>query len=173
MYILTDYELALGLLVNIVMHGFNDVESIVYHPHRVNDFIQGSWSTPTMKIGLRKSLEDTDRFPFLVSRFCERNWASSCWPKLGLEPKFHEPGTFAGFGKNCLKIVADKYLSDIQGLFNSIYGTPLKNQNFENRAPSCFKLAQIRPRAKISWAWYFWWLRKTWTNIYPINPADF
>ena len=27
-------------------------------------------------------------------------------------------------------------------------GTPLKNQNFENRASSCFKLAQIRPRAK-------------------------
>ena len=21
------------------------------------------------------------------------------WPKLGLEPKFHEPGTFCGFGK--------------------------------------------------------------------------
>ena len=21
------------------------------------------------------------------------------WPKLGLEPKFHEPGTFGGFGK--------------------------------------------------------------------------
>ena len=21
------------------------------------------------------------------------------WPKVGLEPKFHEPGTFGGFGK--------------------------------------------------------------------------
>ena len=21
------------------------------------------------------------------------------WPKLGLEPKFHDPGTFGGFGK--------------------------------------------------------------------------
>ena len=21
------------------------------------------------------------------------------WPKLGLEPKFHDPGTFSGFGK--------------------------------------------------------------------------
>ena len=21
------------------------------------------------------------------------------WPKLGMEPKFHEPGTFGGFGK--------------------------------------------------------------------------
>ena len=30
-----------------------------------------------------------------------------------------------------------------------------KNQNFENRATSCFKLAQIRPRAKISWIWDF------------------
>ena len=27
---------------------------------------------------------------------------------------------------------------------------PLKNQNFENWASTCFKLAQIRPRAKIS-----------------------
>ena len=22
------------------------------------------------------------------------------WPKLGLEPKFHDPGTFGGFGKH-------------------------------------------------------------------------
>ena len=29
-------------------------------------------------------------------------------------------------------------------------GTPLKNQNFENRASTCFKLAKIKPRAKIS-----------------------
>ena len=28
-------------------------------------------------------------------------------------------------------------------------GTPHKNQNFENRASTCFKLAQIRPRSKI------------------------
>ena len=28
-------------------------------------------------------------------------------------------------------------------------GSPLKNQNFENRASTCFKLAQIRPRANI------------------------
>ena len=50
-------------------------------------------------------------------------------------------------------------------------GTPLKNQNFENRASICFKLAQIRPRAKISWAWDFWWLRKTRTNR-QTNPQD-
>ena len=30
------------------------------------------------------------------------------------------------------------------------YGDPLKNQNFENRASSCFKLAKIKPRAKMS-----------------------
>ena len=30
------------------------------------------------------------------------------------------------------------------------YGDPPKNQNFENQSSSCFKLTQIRPRAKIS-----------------------
>ena len=40
-------------------------------------------------------------------------------------------------------------------------GTPLKNKNFENRTSTRFKLAQIRPRAKISWSRDFWWLRKT------------
>ena len=29
------------------------------------------------------------------------------------------------------------------------YGYPLNNKNFENRASSCFKLAQISPRPKI------------------------
>ena len=53
-------------------------------------------------------------------------------------------------------------------------GTPLKNQNFENRASTCFKLAQIRPRAKISWIWDFWGLWKTRTKFYPkIYPVDF
>ena len=32
------------------------------------------------------------------------------WPKLGLEPKFHELGTFGGFGKS---------LSDIKRMFNT------------------------------------------------------
>ena len=40
------------------------------------------WGAPfkikILKIGLRSDLK---------------------WPKLGLEPKFHEPGTFGGFGK--------------------------------------------------------------------------
>ena len=43
-------------------------------------------------------------------------------------------------------------------------GTPLKNQNFENRASTCLKLAQIRPRAIIWWPCDFWWLRKMRTN---------
>ena len=39
-------------------------------------------------------------------------------------------------------------------------GTPLKNQNFENRASSCFKLAKIKPRAKMSGSWdIFFFLR--------------
>ena len=47
------------------------------------------------------------------------------WPKLGLEPKFHESGTFGGFGK---------VLPNIQRIFNTGPPPPLKNQNFENRA---------------------------------------
>ena len=39
-----------------------------------------------------------------------------------------------------------------------------RNISISNRASSCFKLAQIRPRAKISWPSDFWWLLKTWTN---------
>merc|ERR1712102_143399 len=79
------------------------------------------------------------------------------WLKSGLEPKFHESGTFGGFGKR---------RQSLSRIFNTgPYGDPpLKNQNFENRASSCFKLAQIRPRAKISLTWVFWWLRKTWTH---------
>ena len=41
-------------------------------------------------------------------------------------------------------------------------GTPLKNQNFENRASSCFKLAKNKPRAKMSGSWgifFFFWPR--------------
>ena len=34
----------------------------------------------------------------------------------------------------------------------------------KNRISSCFQLAQIRPRAKMSWPWDSWWLRKMWTN---------
>ena len=37
-----------------------------------------------------------------------KNRTSSCLPKLGLEPKFNETGTFGGFGKSA------QSLSDIQ-----------------------------------------------------------
>ena len=47
-------------------------------------------------------------------------------------------------------------------MFLDHMGTPLKNQNVENRASSCFKLAQIRPSTKISCPWDLW-LRKTQT----------
>ena len=41
------------------------------------------------------------------------------WPKLGLEQKFHEAGTFGGFGKRA------QSLSDIQRIFNTgPYGDP-------------------------------------------------
>ena len=33
-----------------------------------------------------------------VKNFENRSTVLS-WPKLGLEPKFHDPGTFGGFGK--------------------------------------------------------------------------
>ena len=36
------------------------------------------------------------------------------WSKLGLEPKFHETGTFRGLGKRA------QSLSDIQRIFNTI-----------------------------------------------------
>ena len=32
------------------------------------------------------------------------------WPKLGLEPKFHDPGTFGGFGKREQNVIL--YLVD-------------------------------------------------------------
>merc|ERR1712154_733189 len=42
------------------------------------------------------------------------------WPKVGLEPKFHDPGTFGGFGNR-----ENKVLSDIQRIFNTgPYGDP-------------------------------------------------
>ena len=33
------------------------------------------------------------------------------WPKLGLEPKFHDPGTFGGFGKREQSFI--RYPADI------------------------------------------------------------
>ena len=32
------------------------------------------------------------------------------WPKLGLDPKFHDPGTFGGFGKRGKTFIIYYYL---------------------------------------------------------------
>ena len=63
--------------------------------------------------------------------------------KIDTEPKFHVPRSSNG---------KDYGGQPKRGQFLTLdhMGTPLKNQNFENRASTCFKLAQIRPRAKIS-----------------------
>ena len=56
------------------------------------------------------------------------------WPKLGLEPKCHDPETFGGLEN------ANKVLSDIQRIFNTApYGDPppLENQHFEKRFSAC------------------------------------
>ena len=51
------------------------------------------------------------------------------WPKLGLEPKCHDPETFGGFGTRT------KFYPISRGYLTLDHmGTPLKNQNFENRA---------------------------------------
>ena len=39
--------------------------------------------------------------------------SDSSWPKLDIEPEFHETGTFGGFGKRA------QSLSDIQRIFNT------------------------------------------------------
>ena len=77
------------------------------------------------------------------------------WPKLG--PNFMTLGLLVALEN-------DKVYPGFLTLDH--LGTPLKNQNFENQASSCFKLAQIRPRAKISLPWVFWWLQKTDIDMY-------
>ena len=68
--------------------------------------------------------------------------------KIGPEPKFHAPRPSNG---------KDYSGQPKRGQFLSLdhMGTPLKNQNFENRASSCFKLAKNKPRAKMSGSWEF------------------
>ena len=73
------------------------------------------WEAPLkikkMKIGLRSDLS---------------------WPKLGLEPKFHESETFGGFGKRG---------QSLSRIFNTgPYGDPLK-----------IKIMKIRLRHVLSW----------------------
>ena len=66
----------LGLLVAL-----ENADKVLPNIHRI--FNTGPiWGPPLkmkiLKIGLRHDLS---------------------WPKFGLEPKFHDPGTFGGFGK--------------------------------------------------------------------------
>ena len=56
------------------------------------------------------------------------------WPKLGLEPKFHESGTFGGFGKRG---------QSLSRIFNTgPYGDP----------PLKIKILKIGLRSDLSWA---------------------
>ena len=62
-----------------------------------------------------------DRGPPLKIKILKIGLSSDLsWPKLGLEPKFHDPGTFGGFGKrehtilNCRKIKSNKDRSDLK-----------------------------------------------------------
>merc|ERR1711923_646621 len=73
--------------------------------------------------------------------------------KIGPEPKFHVPRSSNG---------KDEGGKPKRGHFLTLdhMGTPLKNQNFENRDSLCFKLAKIKPRAKMSGSWdIFFFLR--------------
>ena len=66
------------------------------------------------------------------------------WLKFGPEPKFHVPKSSNGKDYGGQPKRGQFLTLDHMG------PPPLKNQNFENLASSCFKLAQIKPRAKIS-----------------------
>ena len=61
-----------------------------------------------MTLGLLVALENADKvYPgFLI---LDRHVLS--WPKLGLEPKFYESGTFGGFGKREQSFI--RYPADI------------------------------------------------------------
>ena len=51
------------------------------------------------------------------------------WAKVGLEPKYHEPGSFGGFGKCQQSCPISSGFLTLDHM-----GTPFKKQNFENRA---------------------------------------
>ena len=55
------------------------------------------------------------------------------------------------YSKKCLNS-RESVTDGVRNWQFSLY-IPLKNQNFDNRASSCFKLAKIKPRAKMSWSW--------------------
>ena len=66
--------------------------------------------------------------------------------EIGPEPKFHAPRPSNGKDQGGQPKKGQFLTLDHMGK----WGAPLKNQNFENRASSCFKLAKIKPRAKMS-----------------------
>ena len=55
---------------------------------------------------------DTPTLKIKISKIWLRHVLS--WPKLGLEPKCHEAGTFGGLGK------CAQSLSDIQRIYNTV-----------------------------------------------------
>ena len=67
--------MALGLLVALET---NKVLSNIQGIFNTGPYGDPPLKIKILKIGLRSDLS---------------------WPKVGLEPKFHEPGTFGGFGK--------------------------------------------------------------------------
>ena len=55
-----------------------------------------------MSLGLLVALENADKVLSNIQRIFNTgpSWGHVLsWPKVGLEPKFHEPGTFGGFRK--------------------------------------------------------------------------
>ena len=66
----------LGLLVAL-----ENADKVLSNIQRI--FNTGPYGDPPLKIKISKIGLRTDL----------------SWPKLGLEPKFHDPGTFGGFGK--------------------------------------------------------------------------
>ena len=59
------------------------------------------------------------------------------WPKLGLEPKCHDTGTFGGFGKRAQNVSDTSGFLTLDNMGHP--PPPLKNHVFENWASSCFK----------------------------------
>ena len=56
------------------------------------------FSRKTLKNAFKKTLNrPVEYVKIKISKIKLRPVLS--WPKLGLEPKFHDPGTFGGFGK--------------------------------------------------------------------------
>ena len=80
--------MTLGLLV--ALENANKVLSDIQRIFNTGPYGDPPLKIKILKIGLRSDLK---------------------WPKLGLEPKFHDPGTFGGFGKCEQSII--RYTADI------------------------------------------------------------